>query len=291
MPTNEICAVVVTYHPQPRDFENLRILREQVDDLVVVDNGSSADVRDRLQSASRDLNFALIEHGENLGIGAGLNTGVKWAERRGSKWVALFDQDSRVTDGFIAQMLADFHESAIPRAVLLIIPGYRDPHTAVERVCALDSDGGPFVTITSGSMLPIVAFQRLGYFREDLFIYTVDDEFSLRLRSMGYSIALSSRAILLHKSGSPTYTQMWGIRFSTTNYKAAVRYYVSRNRVWMIRHYGSAYPRWARGAVRASIVDICKLLIAEKSKLDKLGMIAYGVWHGVRGRLGRTVAI
>jgi hypothetical protein len=38
-------------------------------------------------------------------------------------------------------------------------------------------------------------------------------------------------------------------------------------------------------------VDICKLLIAEKSKLDKLGMIAYGVWHGVRGRLGRTVAI
>ena len=292
MSRNQVCAVIVSFQPRPEDLGNLAKIRPQVEKLVVVDNGSSVEKLRLLRRASQELDFELIENGENLGIGAALNIGVRWAEANGSQWVALFDQDSTVTEDFIAQMLADFEHCARRRNILLLVPRYRDPVTGVERVCGLHEDGGPFVTITSGSLFPMDAFKKCGYFKEELFIYTVDDEFSLRVRSRGYSIGLSPRAILLHASGTPSYYSIFGRQwFGTTNYRPGVRYYVSRNRAWMSLKYGTRYPRWARGALRASFLDLCKLTIAEDYRWAKIKMVFRGFCDGVLGRMGKTVTL
>jgi rhamnosyltransferase len=292
MCSNSVCAVIVTFRPAIGDLGNLARVRPQVEHLVVVDNGSSEDQVQLLRAASHELDFALIENGQNLGIAAALNVGVKWAQANGSGWVALFDQDSAVTDGFIAQMLADFEHFARQRNILLLVPRYKDPESGVERVCPMDEDGGPFVTITSGSLFPISAFEKCGYFKEELFIYTVDDEYSLRLRSRGYSIALSPHAVLLHASGIPSYYSICGRQlFQTTNYRPGVRYYISRNRVWMALMYGARYPRWVRGAFRASLIDLCKLTIAEEFRWAKVKMIFLGFRDGVLGRMGKTITL
>jgi rhamnosyltransferase len=290
MSNNRVCAVVVTFRPRAEDLVNLARVRPQVQDLVVVDNGSPEDKLQLLREFSRDLEFVLIENGQNLGIAAALNAGVQWAQSNQSNWVVLLDQDSSVTDGFIPQMLADFADQASRRNILLLVPRYRDPESGVERVCCLDEDGGPFVTITSGSLLPISAFDKCGYFKEELFIYTIDDEYSLRLRSSGYSIGLSPNAVLLHVSGVPTYYRLFGRQlFQTTNYRPGVRYYISRNRIWMLRRYGAKYPRWVRGAFRSSLIDLCKLAIAEDARWAKFRMIVLGFRDGMLGRMGRTV--
>jgi rhamnosyltransferase len=290
MSNNRVCAVVVTFRPRAEDLVNLARVRPQVQDLVVVDNGSPEEKLELLREFSRDLEFVLIENGQNLGIAAALNVGVQWAQSNLSKWVVLFDQDSSVTDGFIPQMLKDFADQASRRNILLLVPRYRDPESGVERVCCLDQDGGPFVTITSGSLFPIDAFDKCGYFKEELFIYTVDDEYSLRLRSRGYSIGLSPNAVLHHVSGVPTYYRLFGRQlFQTTNYRPGVRYYISRNRVWMLRSYGAKYPRWVRGAFRSSLIDLCKLAIAEDARWAKFRMIVRGLRDGMLGRMGRTV--
>jgi rhamnosyltransferase len=289
---NGVCAVIVAFRPRVEDLGNLADVRPQVQDLVVVDNGSPEETLKSLRAASRVWKFVLIENGENLGIGAALNIGVRWAESNGSQWVALFDQDSSVTGGFIAQMLVDFEYFQTQRNIMLLIPRYRDPQSGVERVCGLDKDGGPFVTITSGSLLPVAAFETCGYFNEDLFIYTVDDEYSLRLRSQGYSIALSPHAVLLHASGSPSCYRIFGKPwFQTTNYRPGVRYYISRNRIWMSLRYGARYPRWARGALRASFVDLCRLAIAEDYRWAKVKMVFLGLRDGMLGRMGKTVTL
>lgn len=291
-PNNRVCAVIVTFRPRTEDLGNLALVRPQVEDLVVVDNGSSGEELLSLRAASRLLNFALIENGQNLGIAAALNIGVKWAESNDSEWVALFDQDSAVTGGFMQHMLADYRHFAGQRNILLLVPRYKDPQTGVERVCPMDEDGGPFVTITSGSFLPVGAFSKCGYFKEELFIYTVDDEYSLRLRSSGYSIAVSPHAILLHASGVPSYYRLFGKQwFQTTNYRPGVRYYISRNRVWMTLMYGARYPRYVRGALRSSIIDFFKLAIAEEYRWTKVKMILLGFRDGLLGRMGKTVTL
>ncbi len=291
-PDNAVCAVVVTFRPRLADMGNLARVLPQVQWLVVVDNGSSGEQIELLQIASREMGFLLIQNGQNLGIAAALNVGVRCAQAAGAQWVALFDQDSAVTQGFISQMLADFSWYAKQRNILLLVPRYQDPQSGVERTCPMDEDGGPFVTITSGSLLPVEAFNKCGYFKEELFIYTVDDEYSLRLRSQGYSIALSRDAVLLHASGVPSYFHVFGRPwFQTTNYRPGVRYYISRNRVWMTMRYGAAYPRWVRGALRASLIDLCKLTVAEEYRWRKIKMILLGLRDGFLGRMGKTVTL
>lgn len=292
MSDNGVCAVVVTFHPRTEDFVNLERVRPQVENLVVVDNGSPEEHLQVLRRMAAKLQFALIENGQNRGIAAALNRGVQWAEGKDSRWVALFDQDSSVTDGFIEQMLADFERCARQRNIVLLVPRYKDPVSGVERVCSLHPDGGPFVTITSGSLLPMSAFEKCGYFKEELFIYTVDDEYSLRVRSRGYSIGLSPNSILLHVSGVPTDYRLFGRPlFQTTNYRPGVRYYISRNRVWMALAYGRQYPRWVRGAFRSSFIDLCKLAIAEDARWAKVRMILLGFRDGMLGRMGNTVTL
>lgn len=286
---NSVCAVVVTFHPRSSDIANLRIVREQVQGLVVIDNGSSQPELEELRSVRCEESFELIEKGENLGIAAALNVGVRWAKSNGFEWVALFDQDSVVTDGFIAQMLADFKLYAEQRNVMQIIPRYRDPDTGEERVIFLDKDGGPFMTITSGSMFPVRVFEICGYFREELFIYAVDGDFSLRLRSAGYTIGESKNAILLHRSGTPSYHRFLGRTFKTENYRPASRYYWIRNCIWIARTYGSCHPRLIRGALRSCAMIPLKILIAEEEPWPKIAMVLRGILDGVLGRTGKTV--
>src|SRR5271168_4239515 len=94
-------AIVVTYHPRSEYLENLASIRAQVDSLIVVDNGSTQDALSGMRRASAEAGFTLIENGTNLGIATALNLGVREAQRQGCDWVALFDQDSVLTDGFM----------------------------------------------------------------------------------------------------------------------------------------------------------------------------------------------
>src|SRR5271168_2438123 len=108
MDDNGVCAVIVTFRPPPVVLGNLAKAREQVEALVVVDNGSSLEALAPIQHAGRDLDFELIQNGANIGVAAALNVGVRWARSRGYRWVALFDQDSTLSDGFISSMLREY---------------------------------------------------------------------------------------------------------------------------------------------------------------------------------------
>ena len=55
-----VCAVIVTYHPDTPMVDHLSEVVAQVQGLIVVDNGSTAEELEPLRAASRNLNFQLI---------------------------------------------------------------------------------------------------------------------------------------------------------------------------------------------------------------------------------------
>lgn len=89
MTANRTCAIVITYHPQASLFEHFATLRSQAQGLVVVDNGSTPDELEKLKSETSTIDFHLIENGENRGVAAALNTGIRWAIENRYEWVAL----------------------------------------------------------------------------------------------------------------------------------------------------------------------------------------------------------
>ena len=134
MDMKSVCAVIVTFRPRDEDYENILKVRAQVDNVVVVDNGSPHDSLLRLRALSKESCLTLIENGANLGIGAALNIGVRSAETSGSRWVILLDQDSTVTENFMERMVSDFTRGAGRLNLGQIVPRYIDPKSGIERI-------------------------------------------------------------------------------------------------------------------------------------------------------------
>src|SRR5579859_1400 len=152
MEQKSVCAVVVTYRPDDEVLDNLGAIRPQVEGLVVVDNGSSEEKRNRLRRAAREIKFTLIENGENLGIAAGLNIGVKWAQSQCYPWVALFDQDSTAPPAFIDTMLRAYESSPRRDRMGLLVPRYIDSRRGIPISAIYAKDGSLEVAMTSGSL-------------------------------------------------------------------------------------------------------------------------------------------
>jgi rhamnosyltransferase len=292
MEKKSVCAVVVTYHPDAAVLDNLAAIRPQVQGLVVVDNGSSEVKLKRLRLGALELEFTLIENGDNLGIATALNIGVKWAQSEGYTWVALFDQDSTAPPAFIDTMRRAYDTNRRGDRAALLVPRYIDSRLGHPLPVNYAGNGSLQVAMTSGSLMPVAIFSQEGWFEESLFIDGVDYEYCLRLRSRGYSVEECTEAVLLHAPADFTECRLNGSRlFLTSNYSAERRYYRDRNKIWMMRKYCTRYPAFFLSALAGSLKDCVKILLAETDKRRKVFHMALGVRDGLLGRMGKTVQL
>ena len=284
-----VCAIVITFHPEVEVLGNLTQLRPQVDDLVVVDNGSSAKELEPLRTLiAGDMGTMLIENGENLGIATALNIGVRSAIRRGAGWILLFDQDSCVTEGLADTMISGFVSSRLGDRLAILVPKYVDRRLGLRLPQNRVAAGGLEAAMTSGSLLRAETFERCGFFVDDLFIDGVDYEYSLRLRQRGYVIEECLDATLLHSPGTPRQHKLAGRRlFTTANYSPLRRYYQERNKIWIARRYVMSFPVFCLKLFWFSSKDMGKILVAETDKWKKVRFFLMGIFDGLRGRMGR----
>lgn len=270
---------------------NLSNTRAQVQGIVVVDNGSNPEELSPLRQAAPELGYQLIENGENLGIAEALNRGVKWAKEQGFPRVILFDQDSRITEGFLDTMLETLESHQQRERVASLHPRYMEPYTDIGPIIRRAADGGPFVSITSGALMPVWIFDRIGYFASEYFIDEVDTEYCLRIRAAGYILADSQQAVLRHAIGQPTSVTVLGFRFRPSNHSAIRRYYMYRNRIALYRKYFITFPAWTLHAMYISAKDTTKWLLGEKGRARKFRNSLLGTWDGLIGRMGKRTGI
>jgi rhamnosyltransferase len=282
-----VCAVIVTYHPSGPMLENLARVMDQVQGLVVVDNGSGTDALARLRAAQSSLGFQLIENRENLGLAEALNRGIRWAKSEGHSWVILFDQDTKIIDGFVRKMFQTLDSHPSRDRLGALHPQYVCPSTGALAKVRRASDGGPITPMMSGALMPTWIFDRIGWFASEYFIDWVDHEYTFRIRAAGYLLADSTKAVLPHSAGNPQRVSWLGLQFSPTHHSSTRRYYMSRNRIAFLRRYFRVFPRWVSLAMADSARETIKCLLAERDRPRKLRSILLGTWDGLTGRMGR----
>jgi rhamnosyltransferase len=290
------CAVVVTYHPDEAVPDNLRAMVRECGRAVVVDNGSSEGARARLAAVSGVTVLAL---GANQGVAAALNRGFEWATANGCDWVVTFDQDSRPHVGFGAALWLT-HEKLSDAAVVgshiseaALGGDYRwlRPHPRWPWVFQRVRCGGedlPDVTmvVTSGALVSVETWRKLGGFDEKLFIDFVDTDFCLRVRAAGRSVAVSAGAILVHHLGRRERRVFLGLPFHPTHHSALRHYYIARNRWPMLRRHARRHPHWAVFEFVASALWFFRMLAFEHQCRVKLKAMGLGTWDGLRGCSG-----
>jgi rhamnosyltransferase len=286
MPDHLVSAVIVSYNPPSDVLKNIAALRPQVDSIVVVDNGSSEESLALLRCGRSELDFELIENGCNLGIAVALNLGVREVKARGSFWVALFDQDSTIEPGFIDQMRTTYEGSANPAQVGIVCPVYVDRSSGITLPVPRSKVGEVVATPTSGSLIPVSLFDKLGAFNESLFMDYVDVEFSLRSRRSGYRIIQSPHAILHHSMGHMSRHRVLGRWFTSTNHSAARRYYITRNRLWLLACFLKDWS-WSPKEARSAILETIKIVLVERDRPAKIKSIMLGLADALGGRMGK----
>lgn len=285
---NEVCAVVVTYHPDG-DFpaRQSRLLR-QVGTLVIVDNGSDDAEVAMLLEFSSDPSVTLILNRENFGVARALNIGIQQALALRFAWVLLLDQDSSADEDMV-QTLFEVRDSYVEKdRVAVVGSGFRDINRARETEEARgDSWEEVESVITSGSLISMALHALIGPFREEFFIDHVDTDYCFRARAKGYRVIMTRKSIMSHAIGAASRHHVLWMDKWTTNHSAERRYYIARNDTVMLHDYGNyAWGLWALKSF-GRCLRLCKrIVLYEPMKSKKIAAVAEGWWDGVRRRLG-----
>jgi len=287
---NDVCAVVVTYHPDGELPTRLARILPQVKRLIIVDNGSGPAAVEMLRDLADDPRISLVLNLDNLGVARALNIGIERALELGSAWALLFDQDS-CADPDLVQTLIRVHAAyPQPDRLAVIGSGFRDPNDSGQ--ASADEDGGEGwdereQVITSGSLVPLRTHALIGPFREEFFIDYVDADYCFRARAKGYHVICTRRPIMSHAIGAVTWHRWLWMRKWTFNHSADRRYYIARNDTVMLREYGRyAFGLWALKSFRRRLRLCKRIMLYERSKASKVFAVAQGWWDGVRGHMG-----
>lgn len=289
MMNDHVCAMIVTYHPEQDFAQHVAVLRPQIGGLVVIDNKSNDSERAFLRELASRYSFCLLENPDNLGVGAALNRGVKWAAADGRfQYVVLFDQDSEVSGGFVGALLSHIQEHPARDRVAVVAPRIYNRNTK-----SIDGPNGVregqyLVAQTSGSLMPLSVFKSEGWFLEELFIDYVDYEYCLRAVTAGWVILFCEEAVLSHVPGNSRRQTLLGLYLGTSwNYSPIRHYYQMRNGTWVLRKYWKRHTRWCARRARLILKEITKVLIFEKDRKAKFCFAMRGLADALQGKLGR----
>lgn len=287
----DVCAVVVTYHPDAACAARLRAVRADGTPVIVIDNGSATAELHDIEALALGESIELIRNEHNLGIATALNLGVHRAIERGYRWVLLLDQDTEVPAGAVRALENIAVAVEVPSPLAILGARFEDPMQRLSAPIRPAPPGARWdevqAVITSGSLLSLDAYRQIGPFREDFFIDYVDIEYCMRARRKGFRVLRTTQPWIQHSVGHPRQGRFLWLRKWTTNHSPDRRYYMARNDTVMLRDSGTySHGAWALKSASRRLQTCKRIALYEKDKTRKIAATLQGLWDGWRGHMG-----
>lgn len=225
----EVSVVMVVYRTGETLFETIPqvLAEERVDELVVIDNGSTHDDELRLQRlAQSEPRLRLVQGHGNIGFARGCNLGGRTAK---GKHLVILNPDAFLQPGCVASLIEAAHDSPSPCVVgaRVLNPdgteqrgGRRGEVTPVTTLLSFSNlsrmpglggfeihkeeealpDGPVPVPTISGACFYMSreCFETLEGFDERFFLHVEDVDLCWRARRMGGSVLFAPAATVIH---------------------------------------------------------------------------------------------
>ena len=294
-----VCAVVVTYNRSATLRNCLEgILRQTrpADGILVVDNASTDDTREMLGASFPTVQVLTLS--ENGGGAGGFEAGMREALRLGYDWAWLTDDDpvpedvaletimeaaeaygndragifsSVQYDAGIDKYNAGFYWKGVPVPV---------PRPVIDKGDPYEADLAPFCGFLANRALA----DAVGYPRGDFFSRFTDYEYSLRARMAGIPVVIVPKSRMLHPLGERNASGH--VISRNPPWKA---YYDSRNRVYTALRTRKSTREFLLALGFSARQSARELLVNPRFGVPNTAMRVRGVWHGLVGRMGKTV--
>ena len=286
----KVAAIIVSYNPDSNLFDSINLLLNQVEKVIIVDNGSKEKYVKYIKSINEDK-IEIILNKENLGVATALNIGVRKALENGYEWILTMDQDSKASPDMVKKMFNVYNSinREERKDILSIFPNFVDERIqSIEENSNMNSYEYVDADITSGNLLRKEVFEKVGFFDDSLFIDLVDTDFCMRLNEKGIKMIKIRDAVLYHSLGeSKTIKGSLG-SFNTSNHSALRRYYMTRNRLYIWEKYKGLNSFTLNRDKKLFKKEFVKIILGEKDKVNKIKMVLRGYKDykkGIKGKL------
>ena len=242
-----IAGVVVTFGPDPTQLHRLlEVLLRECGAVYMMDNGGGRAAIDGTALHA----VRVVDMQGNAGLGAALNRAFDAAAGAGCEYVATFDQDSDPAPGQIAALtevleqqiaggsnvaavgprIIDVRESkAFEHPFVRTIRGWPSATFCTPGVDYVETD----FLITSGTVVSIAAYRRIGPYDAGLFVDFTDIDWCFRAVARGYRLLGVCAISMPHELGTGVTAKALGI--TIVAYAPMRRYYYARNAVLLAR--------------------------------------------------------
>lgn len=277
-----VAGVVILYNSPVECFDNIKTYLSQVDRLYIIDNSPTVTA---WAVAEQKQNSRLVYEysGQNVGIATALNRAARRAIADGYTYLLTMDDDSQAPAGMIRQMLAYMTSQTIG-TVGIVAPKHLLTTTPVQPSADTAPAMDVLTTMTSGNLLNLAIYEKVGPFYDDLFIDVVDHEYNLRMRQSGYRVVELPHLQLTHRLGLIKRIPFSGLIY--VSHSPARNYYLVRNSIVVARRYRQPFPGYSAIALQTIGIEVLKVLLLEDQKGSRLRLIVRAVKDAVTNRLG-----
>lgn len=300
--TAELAGVIVSHNSSEAALQLSRqLIGQGAREVILLDTGSTAEQRKMLSGSALPAGIRLKIIVENIGFGLAANRAVSLL--RESSYILICNADVELGVGSVRRITESAGRN--PDAVItpLILTGDRRTPVYWFRGASFTPSRGYVRHLAKGKpagerekgllsvsfapatalLVPTGLFSRLGGFREDLFMYWEDADFSLKAIDFGVGIFCDLEARVWHEVG--------GSEMKTTpqSRSASYYYYLQRNRFLVCGSRYGALPMFLGRGWLQMLWPFANILLRDRTNLLlKLRASLRGVKDGVRGISGRT---
>ena len=275
----KIAAVVVFYNPSDKNIKNIDNYIDVIDKLYVVDNSEDDEIK---MKSNKKIEY--VKLGENKGIAYALNVGAKKSIEDGYNYLLTLDQDSKMNKKIIEEMIS-FLKSTKEKNIGLISP-YQDIDSKED---VLNGDYEDMIEVmTSGNIIDLKAYKKIGGFKDWLFIDCVDTDYCMNLHKHGYKVLRLNNIVMKHELGKLVVHKLFGKEYPCYNHNPIRRYYIVRNNLYINSMYKDMYPDYCKRLLRIQKGQVKRIIAFEKNKIPKLKMMYKGYRDfkkGIRGKI------
>lgn len=292
---DNIFSITVTYNPDIDLLKRqLSSLSDNIENIIIVDNGSLNHNEIELLSQELCLNIRCVFLDKNYGLAYAQNVGIDQAINAGAEYILLLDQDSVLDKGFIKEIYSIYTQLANEGVkVGAVGPTFYDPNTNKDYLPSRYV--GPFIVkdepsahspvtflIASGCFFAVDVYNDVGVMNEQLFVDYIDVDWSLRCKDKDYEVFITKNARMAHTIGDDR-RSILGRTISI--HSPQRRYFLVRNSFFMLRqHYvpiGYKIRELFFNFLRA-IVGV----IYSKERANTIKFIFKGIKDGISNKLG-----
>jgi len=280
----DIAAVVILFYPDKSTIDNLLSYSSFVDTLYAIDNSENPSAR-FTEEIKKIPNCIYLHDGENKGIASRLNQACKLAKERGFSWLLTMDQDSQFLRENIStyiscvRTMGNIGQIAMT-GVEITNGGRANVPCQFTEVTTL---------ITSGSIINLSLFDRIGAFDEALFIDQVDLEYCYRAVLNGYKIVQFKHIFLKHSLGVVSvHKSLKNLKDTHRTLHSPVRlYYITRNYLYVRSKYKKIFRREISITRKDLFIRLKNNLLYGKQRAAVIKYFLKGIIDFKRGKMGK----